>query len=81
MTNNDIFLCSTTTLFVCPFFELLEMKKNVSLLPEKTTTSFFTFLFSLEKNKFAFCLVLNKKKATATFFICLFFFFFEYSFV
>ena len=32
-------------------------------------------MFSYEKNKFAFCLALNKEEATAAFFICFFFFF------
>ena len=50
---------NSTTLFVCPFFELLEMKKNVSLLPEKNN-NFFLYLFNVfflfsKKNKFVFC--------------------------
>ena len=65
---------SSTALFVCPFFELLEMKKNVSLLPEKNN-NFFLYLFNAF---FLFCFQSKKNKRNNTFFICFFFFFFYF---
>ena len=56
-------ILNSTTLFVCPFFELLEKKKNFSLLPEKNNNFFLYFLFSSEKIKFVFCLALSKEKS------------------
>ena len=47
-------ILSSTILFVCPFFELLEMKKNVSLLPEKNN-NFFLYLFYNAFFLFCFC--------------------------
>ena len=53
-------------------------KKNVSLLLQKNNNFFLYFLFFFgfaqnEKNKFPFCLALNKKKASAiSNFLCLF---------
>ena len=82
MTNDDPLILSSTTLFVCPFFELLEMKKNVSLLPEKTKTSFFTYLTRffffvfVRKNKFPICLALNKEKSDSNFLYLFLLFFF-----
>ena len=50
-------ILSSTTLFVCPFFELLEMKKNFCL--KKTTTSFFTYL-----TRFSFFVFVRKKQVS-----------------
>ena len=52
-----------TTLFVCPFFELLEIKKNVSFLPEKNN-NFFLYLFN------AFFLFCFRQKKTSFPFAC-----------
>ena len=80
-------ILSSTTLFVYPFFELLEM---LPLCLKKTTTefyfflyffdAFFPFLFSSEKNKFLFCLQLllgfkqRKKRQQLSLFVSSFFF-------
>ena len=57
-------------------------KKNVSLLPEKNNNfflylfnAFFSFFFSSEKNKFAFCLALKEKSNNNFFYLFLLFFF------
>ena len=65
-------------LFVCPLFEWLEMKKNVSLLPQKTTTSFFTFFVFVRKKQV--CLLFGfkqrKKQQQLSSFVSSFFFYF-----
>ena len=58
-------ILSSATLFVCPFIELLEMKKTFSFCLKKTTTSFFTcfsfFLFYFRQKK-KVCLLLSFKQ-------------------
>ena len=49
-------ILSSTTLFVCPFFELLEM---FPFCLKKTTTSFFTYL-----TRFSFFVFVRKKQVS-----------------
>ena len=75
-------ILSGTTLFVCPFFELLEMKKTFPFCLKKTTTSFFTcltrFFFFVFVRKKQVCLLLGfnqrKKQQQLSLFVSSFFF-------